>query len=154
MLVKQIDRAEAFRLANNGMEIKILIPGPEGTEWEEAHTTTLSKLLDGCVFFRPVPAAVNPDFEAAVQSMEATAAASETAPPDADGAAAGTAGGTEKPSGKRVGTGGKRKQVDVGKMFALKKAGWSQVKIADELGVSEATVSAYLKKGEQDGEKL
>ena len=66
MFEKQIDRAEAFRLANTGMRVKVLVPGPKGSEWEEARTTTLSAYLEGCLFFRDEPAGVNPDFEAAV----------------------------------------------------------------------------------------
>lgn len=38
------------------------------------------------------------------------------------------------------------KKVDVGKILALHKAGWTGKAIADELKVSEATVSTYLKK--------
>lgn len=38
------------------------------------------------------------------------------------------------------------KKVDVGKIMALHKAGWTGKAIADELKVSEATVSTYLKK--------
>lgn len=41
-------------------------------------------------------------------------------------------------------TGGK-KQIDMGKLMALHKAGWSNVKIADELGISDVTVGKYLK---------
>ena len=46
---------------------------------------------------------------------------------------------TEKPHG------GKKKQIDTGKLLALHKAGWSNVKIADELGISDMTVGRYLK---------
>lgn len=146
MFEKQIDRAEAFRLANTGMRVKVLVPGPKGSEWEEARTTTLSAYLEGCLFFRDEPAGVNPDFEAAVP------------PPNADGAVAGASTGTEKQATKRVGTGTKRKRksVDVGKILALHKAGWSNVKIADELGMNEKTVWYYVdkaRKESQDGEK-
>lgn len=39
----------------------------------------------------------------------------------------------------------KRVSVDWGKARALRKAGWSLAKIADELGVSVPTVSQHLK---------
>lgn len=39
-----------------------------------------------------------------------------------------------------------QKKVGVGKIMALHKAGWTGKAIADELKVSEATVSTYLKK--------
>ncbi|MBQ1779402.1 MAG: hypothetical protein IIZ93_14710 [Acidaminococcaceae bacterium] len=38
-----------------------------------------------------------------------------------------------------------KRPVDWGKAKALRKAGWSLAKIADELGVSVPTVSAHLK---------
>lgn len=39
----------------------------------------------------------------------------------------------------------RRITVDVGKLFALKRAGWSQKAIAEELGCSQGTVSRYAK---------
>lgn len=38
-----------------------------------------------------------------------------------------------------------RRQLDAGKIRALANAGWSQAKIADEMGCSVPTVSKYLK---------
>lgn len=55
-------------------------------------------------------------------------------------------------------TGGK-KQIDMGKLMALHKAGWSNVKIADELGISDVTVGKYLKqmaeenRGDEGGDR-
>lgn len=40
------------------------------------------------------------------------------------------------------------KVVDIPKVFALRKAGWSQAKIADEFGVSQGRISQILKKQE------
>ena len=40
----------------------------------------------------------------------------------------------------------KRKPFDVGKMKALYARGWSAAMVADEMGVSEATVYNYAKK--------
>ena len=40
---------------------------------------------------------------------------------------------------------GKNKPVDVGKMKALRKAGWSMTKIADEMRCSISTVSKHLR---------
>ena len=42
----------------------------------------------------------------------------------------------------------KRKPLDDGKIKALRKAGWSLEKIADEMGVSAQTVSNHLRKAE------
>jgi len=38
-----------------------------------------------------------------------------------------------------------KQPFDVGKLGALRKAGWSVSKIADEMGVSEATIYKYMK---------
>lgn len=41
---------------------------------------------------------------------------------------------------------GPKKNIDYGKIWALKNAGWSQKKIADEMGCSEASICRILKK--------
>lgn len=46
-----------------------------------------------------------------------------------------------KPEKKR-----KRKSFDTGKLKALRNAGWSIAKIADETGVSEQTIRNHMKK--------
>ena len=43
-----------------------------------------------------------------------------------------------------------RKNIDKGKVKALRRAGWSINKIADEMGVSTATISYHLKKMESE----
>ena len=47
---------------------------------------------------------------------------------------------TDKKPGKS------RKQIDAGKIAALHKAGWTNAKIADEMGLSAVTVGKYIKK--------
>lgn len=49
------------------------------------------------------------------------------------------------PKKKTAGNVGRGKTIDTGKLLALHKAGWSNVKIADEMGVSDVTVGKYLK---------
>lgn len=49
-----------------------------------------------------------------------------------------------------MGTGAKRKKIDVGKLKALRKAGWSMKNIAVEFGVAESTIYNYLKKLEEE----
>lgn len=44
-----------------------------------------------------------------------------------------------------------KKKIDIGKMKALRKAGWSYKKIADEMGISDKTVSNYLR--DQQGQQ-
>ena len=39
----------------------------------------------------------------------------------------------------------KRKRIDRGKVRALHDAGWSNVKIADEMGCAESSISMILK---------
>lgn len=40
----------------------------------------------------------------------------------------------------------KTRKIDWNKARALREAGWSYVKIGDELGISDVTVAAHLKK--------
>ena len=52
----------------------------------------------------------------------------------------------KKPKETKPKTEPKRKPFDVGKLGALRKAGWTVAKIADEMGCSEATVYTYMMK--------
>ena len=45
----------------------------------------------------------------------------------------------------------KREKIDTGKLIALAKAGRTREWIADEMGVSVATVYNYLKKAKEEG---
>jgi predicted transcriptional regulator len=45
----------------------------------------------------------------------------------------------------------KRKPIDMGKLIALAKAGWTKEKIAEEMQISVATVYNYLKKVREEG---
>ena len=45
---------------------------------------------------------------------------------------------------------GRKKKLDTGKMTALRNAGWSYEKIADEMGCSAGTVWNYFNKGKED----
>lgn len=47
----------------------------------------------------------------------------------------------------------KRKPLDMGKVRALRDAGWTLEKIADEMGVSAPTISSRLNKEKQEGTK-
>lgn len=44
-----------------------------------------------------------------------------------------------------------KKRIDDGKIMALRRAGWSQAKIADEMGISVATVNKHIKAIEAEG---
>lgn len=39
----------------------------------------------------------------------------------------------------------KQKKVDVGRIIALHKAGWTNAKIAEDVGVSDVTVGKYIR---------
>lgn len=56
---------------------------------------------------------------------------------------------TAPPKKKLTKSTGSKKQIDMGKLRALHKAGWSNVKNADELGISDVTVGKYLKQTEE-----
>ena len=116
MFVKQIDMKTALELTARGQEVMVLIPGTPDSKWEDMLPGTLQHMLAGCLFFRR---------EVALEK--------ELVPPPTGKKE------TEKPHG------GKKKQIDTGKLLALHKAGWSNVKIADELGISDMTVGRYLK---------
>ncbi len=115
MIVKQIDQKTALELAAKGREVMVLIPAGETEGWKDMMPDTLQNMLEGCMFFRREPA-----MEREIVS---------TAPPRK----------------KLQKSGGVKKQIDTGKLLALHKAGWSNAKIANELGVSDVTVGKYLK---------
>lgn len=60
-----------------------------------------------------------------------------------------------EPEAERRTPGRRRLDLDIGKVMALHRAGWSNVKIANEMGVSPATiqrcVNAHIEEGEKDG---
>lgn len=56
-----------------------------------------------------------------------------------------------KPVKKVVAGSQKREKIDTGKLIALAKAGRTREWIADEMGVSVATVYNYLKKAKEEG---
>ena len=67
-----------------------------------------------------------------------------------------TSGSTEKSAANSVASGAERKKritMDTGKLVALRNAGWSMKKIAEELGISEGSVFNYLKKMEGKNEE-
>ena len=52
----------------------------------------------------------------------------------------------EQPKTKDQKNDTKRSNLDDGKILALRNAGWTYKKIADEMGVSDATIISHLKK--------
>ena len=60
MMVRQISRKEALELAAHGCEILTMVPDiTEPGSWRGYMPGTLDGLLEGCLFFKEVPAMEN-----------------------------------------------------------------------------------------------
>lgn len=138
MFVKQIDMKEAFRLAEKGIEVKVLVPMEPGDGWTGMVPDTLQNMLEDVLFFRNEPAMEKPDpeIESWLEEPAPTQEAETNTPPN------------DVPENPKKAA--KRKPVDTGKMMALRKAGWSMKKIGDELGISESCVYNHLKRMEEE----
>lgn len=142
MFVKQIDMAKALELAAKGMEIKILAPiGQEGS-WENLVPDTLQHMLEGVIFFRQEPAMEKEIFPVETV-LDVTEPLSEKTLSEIEA-------GLKQELKQARPAGGKRMNVDIGKMKALREAGWSYAKIADEMRISEGSVYNYLKRAEEE----
>ena len=137
MFVKQIDMAKALELAAKGMEIKVLAPiGLEGG-WENLVPDTLQHMLEGVIFFRQEPALEKEILP--VVSREEPEPPAEKSLSDL----------TKELKQARSAAKGKL-DVDIGKMKALREAGWSYAKIADEMRISVGSVHNHLKQAEEE----
>lgn len=140
MFVKQIDMAKALELAAKGMEIKVLAPiGQEGG-WENLVPDTLQHMLEGVIFFRQEPALEKEILP--VVSREEPEPPAEKSLSDL----------TKELKQARLQKG--KLDVDIGKMKALREAGWSYAKIADEMRISVGSVHNHLKQAEEEGMKV
>ena len=136
MFVKQIDMAKALELAAKGMEIKVLAPiGQEGG-WENLVPDTLQNMLEGVIFFRQEPA---------LEKEILLVVSREEPEPPAEKSLSDL---TKELKQARLQKG--KLDVDIGKMKALREAGWSYAKIADEMRISEGSVYNYLKRAEEE----
>lgn len=136
MFVKQIDMAKALELAAKGMEIKVLAPiGQEGG-WENLVPDTLQHMLEGVMFFRQEPA---------MEKEILPVVSGEEPEPPAEKSLSDL---TKELKQARPQKG--KLDVDIGKMKALREAGWSYAKIADEMRISEGSVYNYLKRAEEE----
>ena len=141
MFVKQIDMAKALELAAKGMEIKVLAPiGQEGG-WENLVPDTLQNMLEGVMFFRQEPAMEKEIFPVETV-LDVTEPLSEKTLSEIE------AGLKQELKQARPQKG--KLDVDIGKMKALREAGWSYAKIADEMRISEGSVYNYLKRAEEE----
>ena len=142
MIIKQIAIDEALELHKRGLMVGVLQPVvPEPKNLDDYEFLTLKKILAGCEFFRIVLE------EEKRETEPAEKAPAEVAKPKAV---------EEKPTETSVETKEKpeppkpeapnKKQIDVGKMKALRNAGWSMKQIAEEMQLAPSKVCEHLKK--------
>jgi DNA-binding NarL/FixJ family response regulator len=126
-MLKEIDLLTAVSLVAQGERVRCLVPmvGPDG-EWSDMQANYLNECLDGMIFFAD-------DEQVHPQEIEPAALPDKDPEPEPE------------PT-KRKPNPGSTKVLDEGKIKALRVAGWSIAKIADEMGVSEPTIAKRLKK--------
>lgn len=135
-MLREIFLKNALQAYIDGEDVQALIRTGE----DEYCMVPIEKLFDDARFLVDRKAArLNPEFEAAIQEM-----VSQDPPPVPQEDAAKIAAETTKST-----EGKQRKLLDMGKVVALRNAGWSMKKIADEMGVSEGTIWNNLKKLEE-----
>ena len=147
-MLKQITEKEALAAYTKGKDIKVLVPPTciNEPEWEDYEATLLSRLLDGIVYMadeEEKPEVVFAESITATKKQELT----DEPIPDPEEP---EAGGEETPKARnKVGV---RLNLDNGKIKALHKAGWSNSKIAEEMGTTDVTIGARIKKMKERGE--
>lgn len=163
MVVKQIPQDEALRLFLKGTDIMIMTPGTRDSGWSEMTPDTLSCLLEGVMFFRREPAmetGLDIKTDRTLSNIPLPAfnpsRAPDTTEIDSDNVSEKEADNSDDPEPEaseydnedkeKDAKHKKRVQVDTGKLMALRKAGWTVPKIADELGIGKSTVYNYVMK--------
>ena len=145
MKIKQIAIDEALELHKRGLMVGVLQPVvPEPKNLDDYEFLTLKKILAGCEFFRIMPeeekretdpAETEPAEVAKMEAVEKKPVMETKEKPE-----------PTKPEATN------KKQIDVGKMKALRNAGWSMKQIAEEMQLAPSTVCGYLK--EEENEKI
>ena len=131
MIIKQIAIDEALELHKRGLMVGVLQPVvPEPKNLDDYEFLTLKKILAGCEFFRIVLEEEKRETEPKAVEEKPTETGAET---------------KEKPEPPKPEAPNK-KQIDVGKIKALYKAGWTGKRIAEDMHIAESTVCGYLKK--------
>ena len=125
-MIKQIGIKEAVELMLTGVRVPCLVPGVESPDdFSDYSPTYLNEVLNNVICFADVP-------DEPVQTEEYKPI-------------------IEKRPKKQGGT--DRRMIDMGKVHALKNAGRSVKWIADDMGVSEATIYARLKEEREKEEE-
>ena len=136
MKIKQIAIDEALELHKRGLMVGVLQPVvPEPKNLDDYEFLTLKKILAGCEFFRIVPEKEKRETESAEKKPAEPKAVEEKAVMETK----------EKPEPPKPEAPNK-KQIDFGKMKALRNAGWSMKQIAEEMQLAPSTVCEHLKK--------
>ena len=139
MIIKQIAIDEALELHKRGLMVGVLQPVvPEPKNLDDYEFLTLKKILAGCEFFRIVQEEEKRETEPAEKEP------AEVTEPKAveEKPAMETKEKSESPKPEAT----NKKQIDVGKIKALYKAGWTGKRIAEDMHIAESTVCGYLKK--------
>ena len=110
-MLRQINIIDALNRALKGERIQCLVPYGKPGMWSEMQPDYLNDILQGVICL------IDEDEEPEEESEA-----------EAD------------PEPERRTPGRRRLDLDIGKVMALHRAGWSNVKIADEIGVSPATI--------------
>lgn len=142
MKIKQIAIDEALELHKRGLMVGVLQPVvPEPKNLDDYEFLTLKKILTGCEFFRIVPEEEKRETEPAKKEpAEVTEPKAVKEKPTET--AAETKDKPEPPKPEAT----NKKQIDVGRIKALYKAGWTEKRIAEDMHIAESTVCGYLKK--------
>lgn len=142
MIIKQIAIDEALELHKRGLMVGVLQPVvPEPKNLDDYEFLTLKKILAGCEFFRIVPEEEKRETEPAKKEpAEVTEPKAVKEKPTET--AAETKDKPEPPKPEAT----NKKQIDVGKVKALRNAGWSMKQIAEEMQLAPSTVRGYLNK--------
>lgn len=117
-MIKQISIKEAVELILTGVRVPCLVPGVESPDdFSDYSPTYLNEVLSNVICLADVP-------DEPVKTEEYKPV-------------------IEKRPKKQGGT--DRRMIDMGKVHALKNAGWSVKKIAEEMETSQATIYDRLK---------
>lgn len=116
--------------------LKVLAPIGREDGWRTWSRIPLQHMLEGVIFFRQEPALEKEILP--VVSREEPEPPAEKSLSDL----------TKELKQARPQKG--KLDVDIGKMKALREAGWSYAKIADEMRISEGSVYNYLKRAEEE----
>ena len=125
-MIKQISIKEAVELMLTGVRVPCLVPGVESPDdFSDYSPTYLNEVLSNVICFADVP-----DEPVQTEKYEPI---------------------VEKRPKKQGGM--DRRMIDMGKVHALKDAGWSVKKIAEEMGVSQGMIYERLKEEREKAEE-